>query len=542
MPDRSSGTSLARGAAQMTIATGISRVTGFVRVVVVAAALGTTFLANTYQTANTAPNILFELVAAGALTSVFVPTFVEYLIKERRDEGWDAANALASVAIVALVALFLLLALLAPVVMRVLTIGVRDPGLRSQEIGLGATFLRLFAPQVVFYGAGMIMTSALQAHRRFAMPAIAPIFNNVIVIGVYLTYAVMRGSSSPTVGGITTAEKFVLGAGTTLGVVAMTVCLIPGLLRLGWRFRFNFDLSHPAVKRGARLGAWALSYAGGYQAGLIVVLVLANKVRGGVAAYQWAYTFFYLPYALFGFPIFSVLFTAMAEHVALQDREGLLRRVEDGLRMLFVILVPMSAAMIIIAGPLTQATLRYGVMTSGGASLVARVLIGFALGLPTYSVFLTMTRGYYALQDARTPALVNIGAVVVASITGVILFFLLPAKWAVAGLAIGHSIGFLVGAVVLAWLFSRSIGNFFRRDARIALNRSIAVTIVASVVMVAFRLVIPESSRPDAFANVVLTCAAGGALYTFVMLRLGSPELERVRGLVLRGLRRRGGG
>ncbi|MDQ3878962.1 MAG: oligosaccharide flippase family protein, partial [Actinomycetota bacterium] len=369
---RSGAGSLARGAAQMTIATAISRVTGFVRVVVVAAALGTTFLANTYQTANTAPNILFELVAAGVLTSVFVPTFVDYLVTERRDEGWDAANALTSVAVVGLIGLFLVLALLAPLVMRVLTVGVHNQSLRSQEIALGATFLRLFSPQIVFYGAGMIMTSALQAHRRFAMPAIAPIFNNVVVIAVYLTYAAMRGGGDPTVAGITTAEKLVLGAGTTLGVIAMTVCLVPALMRLGWRFRFRFDPAHPAVRRGARLGAWALSYAGGYQAGLIVVLVLANKIRGGVAAYQWAYTFFYLPYALFGFPIFSVLFTAMSEHVALEDREGLIRRLEDGLRMLAVVLVPVSAAMIISAGPLIHATLRYGVMTETGSTLVAR--------------------------------------------------------------------------------------------------------------------------------------------------------------------------
>lgn len=536
--ERTERTSLARGAAQMTIATAVSRLTGFVRVVVVAAALGTTFLANTYQTANTAPNILFELVAAGVLTSVFVPTFVEYLVQERHDEGWDAANALASVAAVGLVVLFVVLALVAPVVMRVLTLGVRDRALRAQEIALGATFLRLFSPQLVFYGAGMIMTSALQAHRRFAMPAIAPVFNNVVVIGVYLTYAAMRGSSPPSVGGITTAEKFVLGAGTTLGVVAMTVCLIPGLMRLGWRFRFRFDPRHPAVRRGARLGAWALSYAGGYQAGLIVVLVLANKVRGGVAAYQWAYTFFYLPYALFGFPIFSVLFTAMSEHVALQDREGLLRRVEDGLRMLVVILVPTAAALVVIAGPLTQLTLRYGVMTTHGSALVARVLIGFAFGLPTYSAFLTMTRAYYALQDARTPALVNIGAVVIASVTGVVLFFALPNGWSVAGLSLGHSLGFAAGAVVLGWLFARSAGSFLGRDLRIAGRRALGVTLVATLVMLVFRLVIPESSRPWALVNVAVTLGLGSAVYAWGMLKLGSPELERVRSLAARWARR----
>src|ERR671914_2314048 len=224
----------------------------------------------------------------------------------------------------------------------------------------------------------MIMTSALHAHRKFAMPAIAPIFNNLVVIGVYVAYAVMRGNRSPGVDDITTAETFVLGAGTTMGVVAMTVCLIPQLRRLGWRFRFNWNPSHPAVRKGARLGAWALGYAGGYQVGLIVVLLLANRVEGGVAAYQWAYTFFYMPHALFGVPIFNVLFTAMSEQVAYRRDEDLLETMRDGLGMLAFILVPIAAGLIALSGPLSTVTLEYGVMSGAGAALVARVLLAFA--------------------------------------------------------------------------------------------------------------------------------------------------------------------
>jgi putative peptidoglycan lipid II flippase len=296
------GASLGRGAAINTLATAASRATGFVRVVVVAAALGTTFLANTYQTANTAPNVLFELFAAGVLTSVFVPTFVEHIVQGRVDEGWRVANVLGSVALAGLVALALGLALLAPMVMRGLTLGVGDATLREQEIALGTALLRLFAPQVVFYGAGMIMTAALHAHRRFGIAAFAPVFNNVVVIGAYATFMFMRGDRPPSLARITAGETLVLGVGTTLGVVAMTLCLVPPLMRLGWRFRWSFAPRHPAVRRAARLGFWALGYAGGYQLGLVVVLLLANRVEGGVAAYQWAYTFFYVPHALFGMP------------------------------------------------------------------------------------------------------------------------------------------------------------------------------------------------------------------------------------------------
>jgi putative peptidoglycan lipid II flippase len=523
--------SLARGAAIITVATAASRVTGFIRVVVVAWAMGTTFLANTYQTANTAPNLVFELVAAGALTSIFVPTFVEYLASDRRREGWHAANALTSVALVVLLGLSALVALAAPLIMQALTLGVADDALRADEIALGSTFLRLFALQITLYGAGMIMTSALHAHRRFAMPAIAPIFNNVVVIGVYLAYAVMRGGEAPSVDDITAAETFLLGAGTTLGVVAMTVCLIPQLRGLGWRFRFSWNPSHPAVRKGARIGAWALGYAGGYQVGLIVVLILANRVEGGVAAYQWAYTFFYMPHALFAVPVFNVLFTAMSEHVAKGERTELLGRLRDGLRMLAFILLPISALMLATAEPVSQLTLEYGSMTPDGASLVARVLAAFAVGLPAYSAFLVFTRGYYALGDTRTPALVNAGTIAFASGVGVIFFFTFSDDWSVPGLALGHSLGFIAGSIVMTRLFSRQVGSIGSTKLSASLMRSLTVALVALVVMFVVRSLAPEGSKTAYLVNFLLTAGAGAAVYLGGMHLLRAPELKRLFGI-----------
>ncbi|HEX2050004.1 MAG TPA: murein biosynthesis integral membrane protein MurJ [Actinomycetota bacterium] len=535
---RDSSASLARGAAVMTIATAVSRVTGFVRVVVLAAAMGGTFLTNTYQTANTAPNVVFELVAAGVLTSIFVPTFVEYLVRGARDEGWDAANALTTMALLGLTAISLLLALGAGPIMRLLTIGVADADVRAREVELGASFLRLFAPQVVFYGAGMIMTGALHAYRRFALPAIAPIFNNVVVIAVYGTYAVMRAGRDPSLATITDGERWLLGAGTTMGVVAMTVCLVPQLARLGWRFRFRFDASHPAVRKAARLGVWALGYAGGYQAGLVVVLVLGNRVDGGVAAYQWAYTFFYLPHALFAIPVFNALFPAMSEHAVKGDAAALVGRLRDGLAMLGFVLLPLAALLVAAAEPLARVTLRYGAMSAGDADLVARVLVGFALGLPAYSSFLVYTRAFYALGDTRTPTLVNVVAVALASAAGAVLFFALDDEWSVFGLSLGHSIGFTAGAVVLARAFARRAGARGATLYRASLLRSSVVSLAALGAMLAAHAVVPDESHVAAFADLVVTAAAGAAVYVAAMRALGSPELSKLVALAA-PLRRR---
>jgi putative peptidoglycan lipid II flippase len=520
--------SLARGAAIITVATAVSRVTGFVRVVVVAAAMGTTFLANTYQTANTAPNVVFELVAAGVLTSVFVPTFVDYIVRGQSKEGWQAANALTTVAVAGLVAIALAVALLADPIMRLLTIGVDDEALRAREVSLGATFLRLFAPQIVFYGAGMIMTGALHAHRRFAIAAIAPIFNNLVVIGVYVAYAVMRGDEPPTVGGITDSQTLVLGLGTTLGVVAMTVCLIPQLRALGWRFRLKWEPRHPAVRRAAHLGVWALGYAGGYQAGLIVVLILANAVEGGVAAYQWAYTFFYLPHALFAVAIFHVLFPAMSESAVRGEPQELLALLRSGLRMLAFILLPTAALMFAGAEAISRLTLEYGVMTASGAELVARVLAAFVIGLPTYSTFLVVTRAFYALGDTKTPALVNAAGVVISSLLGVVLFNAAERDWSVPGLALAHSIGFAFAAGLLMWLLGRRIGSVATTELKISVGRSLGVSLLALAVASSIALALPEATKLEALVNLVIASAAGLAVYVGVMALVGAPELRRI--------------
>lgn len=310
----------------------------------------------------------------------------------------------------------------------------------------------------------------------------------------------------------------------------MTLCLVPQLRRLGWRFRLSFDPSHPAVKRGARVGVWALGYAGGYQAGLIVVLLLANRIEGGVAAYQWAYTFFYLPHALFGIPIFNVLFTAMSEHAARDEVTGAITRLREGLAMLAFILVPIAAGVIVTAEMVAQLTLRYGAMTTAGSELVGRVLQAFALGLPAFSAFLVYTRAFYALGDTKTPALLNAATVAIASATGAVFFTIASPGWEVPGLALGHSLGFVIGSAAMSRAFVRKAGSGGGTKAASAIVRSVAVGAGALAAMLAVGNVPAWSpSNSGTLLALIVTAAAGAFVYLGGMAALGSPELRRLR-------------
>ncbi|MDQ3990784.1 MAG: murein biosynthesis integral membrane protein MurJ, partial [Actinomycetota bacterium] len=222
--DRAGPEALVRSTAAMAVGTALSRITGFLRVSAAAFALGVaeTRLADAYNVANNTPNIVYELVLGGILTSVFVPVFIEQLASRTREEAWNAARAVLTVTAVILTAVAVIGIVAAPWIVRLYTFRVEGPARQATQ-ELATLFLRFFMPQMLFYGVGAVATGLLNAHRRFAVPMFAPILNNLVVIGSFLAFAAMVAGRSPSPETITLAEKLVLALGTTGGVVAMTL-------------------------------------------------------------------------------------------------------------------------------------------------------------------------------------------------------------------------------------------------------------------------------------------------------------------------------
>ena len=523
---------LARSTATQTVLTGFSRVTGFVRVVVVAAVLGTTFLGNTYQSANTIPNIVFELFAAGAMQAVLVPALVARFDRGD-DEGAErlAGSVLGFTALV-LGTLAVVGALAAPWVMRILVSGVDDPAVRTEQVRLGAIFLWVFLPQVIVYDVGLVATAVLHARGRFALPAIAPAVNNVVVCAAYGLFAVMRDGKSPSLD-LSAAEIAVLAGGTTFAVVAFCALPIVGAMRGGFRFRPNLDRRDAELRGLARQGAWAALFLTMTQILLGTVLVLANGVEGGVVGYQVAFTFFLLPHALFALPVLNTLFPDAARKAQAGDRDGVAVTVERGVRAIAFFVLPVAAGLVALARPAASIAL-FGENSAQGVDLVVAALVGFAPGLLGYGIFYFLSRIFYALDDTHTPALVHCAVVAVGVASMVVSSTWATGAGRIGALAWSHSITYLAGAAVLLVLVVRRLRPRPPAVVRVISTGVVAATLGGAVMYGIVRTMSLEGKAGD-LAEVAVAGSIGIAAYVLAQQLLGGTRLRSVVGLVRPG-------
>jgi putative peptidoglycan lipid II flippase len=441
-----------RNTAVMSLGTALSRLTGFLRLTAAAAALGSGVVASAYNAANVTPNIVYELVLGGILTSVFVPVFVEWLEKRGRGEAWDLARRVLTVAVVGLVLIAIAGILLAPWIMRLYYVAAPAPS-REASIEIGTFFLRWFMPQIVFYGVGAVATGLLNAHRRFAVPMFAPILNNLCVIATFTAFAWIHTAPSVTPETVSGGQRLLLAVGTTLGVAAMTVALWPSLRGIGFRWRARFDWNDEGVRRLARLAAWVAVYVVANQVAYLVVLVLAGQRPSWYTVYSYAFILFQLPYAIFAVSIFTALIPSMSSRWAERDVDGLRELLSRGLRMTAVVVLPAAAGYVALATPVTALLLGHGEFRA--TALTAETLRAFALGLVFFASFQLLTRTFYSMQDSRTPALVNVASAIVN--IGLDVLYVNALGLGVQGLALGHASSYAFSTTVAVVLLRRRL-------------------------------------------------------------------------------------
>ncbi|MGH2688437.1 MAG: lipid II flippase MurJ, partial [Actinomycetota bacterium] len=355
-------------------------------------------LPDAYNVANITPNIVYELVLGGVLSSVLLRAYVEVGTREGDEEASVFLTRLLNVGVALLGAIAVLGIVAAPWVFRAYTLQA-DPAVRAAEQGPGTFLLRLFAVQVVFYGLSTITTAVLRAQRRYAVPMFVPVLQNLVTIGALLLFAATVPAALRTTERVPTYGLLILGLGTTAGVAVLGLLPFVFLRRAGWRRVRGAGFRDPRFRNLRRLSAYTLGYVLANQVGLWVAIVLAQQVQGGYSAYQTAFVFFQLPHGLFTVSIATVLGTGMAERAVAGDLPGFAHRVTTGIRGMAFILLPAAAGYVAIAPELVRTTLQHGMTTEASTEMIAAVLRAFSLGLLFFSGFHLVREAFQALGD-----------------------------------------------------------------------------------------------------------------------------------------------
>ena len=515
----------------MTVLTGVSRATGFVRVAVVTNVLGVTYLANTYQTANTIPNILFELFAAGALQAVLIPAMVDILGVSRSARGNDPETDHVIGAVLGLTCSVLgVLAAAAmiagPTLMRLMVNDVADPAVRAAEVRLGTFFLWFFLPQVVLYGANAVATAVLNSTGSFGIPVIAPAINNVVVIGVYLSFAALRAGQPPSLD-LTVTEKVVLAGGTSLGVLLF--CALPiAAAHRRVPLRPNLDHRHPRIRRLARDGGWAISYLACTQALLVVILQLTNRREGAVAIYTLAWVVFLLPHSLLSVPVLTTRFPTMSRQALAGEWDGYGDTFGRGVRSICFVALPSAALLAAMATPLARLVVHGETAHSAGE--IGAAIRGFAPGLLGLGMFLFLTRACYALGDMRSPTWANLVAAVVGAGGMIAVADEVAPRLLVASLGAVYAAAQSAAAVILLVVVYRRLHREGAHAARAVVPtlRTLVAAMAAGVVAYAVVMTVPEDVRTVALVGyLAVSGLLGGAVYLLTYAVLGGPGPRR---------------
>ncbi|MCW2742957.1 MAG: virulence factor family protein [Blastococcus sp.] len=448
-----SGRTVVRGvagaAALIAVLTLLARLAGFGRTLVFTNAVGAGTTGDTYQAANTVPNIVFEVVAGGALASLVVPMLAGGIAAGDRDQVRRTASALLGWALLVLTPLAVGLALLARPIAETLLAGRTDA-----EIDLAARFLLVFAPQVVLYGIGIVLAGVLQAHRRFAGPALAPLLSSLIVAGAYVTFAGIGGSGR--VDRLSTPAELVLGVGTTLGVVALSLILLVPLrgLGLGLRPTLRFPVgAAPQVRRLAVAGV--LTLAGQQLVAAVAIRLASDGPAGTLVVYAAGLTLFLVPWAALAVPLATSVYPGLSERAAAGDETGYRRALAPVAVLVVVAAAVASGVLVAVAGPMARVFLSSE--STEQVAALRNTIIAFAPGLVGYALVALLTRALYARGLWRSPTVCVVGGWLLAVVADVVLSRAMPAADRGLALAAGHSVGVTVAGLGLLAVVARTV-------------------------------------------------------------------------------------
>lgn len=472
----------------MALGTLVSRLTGFLRASLLAAAIGVSLQAEVFNVANTIPNSLYILVAGGVFNTVLVPQLVR-AIKADPDGGDAYANRIITLGALVLAGVTAVLVLTAPLLLRVIVDGsfFTDPDLAPQRDSL-IDFTRWCLPQVFFYGMYVLIGQILNARGRFGPMMWAPIANNAISIAVIVTYLV-GFAAEPARGGYTTTQEVLLGLGSTVGIAVQAILLLPYLAAAGFRLRPRLDFRGTGLGHTLRLGMWTVGFVIVNQ---LAFYVMVHRATAGTAAvargatggsgftvYSNAFLLTQVPHSIVTVSLATAIMPVVSRLAAEGRLSAVGAEVASTLRLVLAVLVPFGVALAVLGPAIATVLFSWGQAT-GDTGALGLTLVAFAPGMILFSVHYVVLRGFYSLEDTRTPFFIQCGIAAVNIVLAIGLTVVVPPHLVAPVLAGAYGASYAVGAGVSCVLLARRLGGLESRRMRAFVARVATAAVPAA--------------------------------------------------------------
>ena len=510
-------TAILRSVLSISVATILSRATGYARWMAQAAVLANGLVADAYSASILLPSLIYELFLGGILYSIFIPVLVDRITTHGEEDARRLTNALFTLVLPLMVVLSIVGMVFAEPFVRLVTnwqsANVLSTASAEKTLDLAVLFFRIFILQMFFYGISTIGTGVLQAHRHFFLPTFAPVLNNLIVIASFVAYYFLQESDQR-------LALYVLAFGVTVGAAVMALALVPTMLALGYRLRPQFG--HPALLPTARL------------AGPMVVLVAASvgfQLFGAylatgfeaLAELNYAFAIFSLPYGVFVVAIATALMPELSEKHSRRDTDGYRETFSFGLRTMTFVVIPSAVGLISLSEPIVGLLYERLNFDAGATQAVSRLLVVYGAGLLGYSVYFYLVRAFYSRQNTKTPAALNAAIFLLYAA----LAYSLSRIWEVTGVVLALAIAYTVLALLSLAATRREIGLI---DGRRLLRSLLKILAAGAVMYVVARVGASLVGMGSDFAERLLVLVAVGgaslAVYVAVAFVLRTEELE----------------
>ena len=516
----SSSQSVARSAGVSSIAVLASRITGLVREIALAHYFGATAAYDAYLLGFRIPNLTRDLFAEGALSSAFVPTFVDALQKQSKEEAVHLANLVATAIIIVVGLLCVVGMIFAPQMVDLLA-----PGFRQLEgkHELAVRLTRIMCPFLLLVALAAQSMGILNACNQFALPALSSSLFNVGSLAVGLSLGLLAGPYL----GIPPIEGMAWGVLT--GGFIQLGSQIPSLVRSGFVYRPALDWSHPGLRQIIRLMGPAILGSAAVQINVMVNTSFASEINGGMSWLGYAFRLMQLPLGLFGVAIGGATLPAISRSVARDDMDDFRRTLSRSLGLVFLLTIPSSVGLFVLGPSIIGAIFERGKFNSNDTHQTALALGWFAIGLAGYSALKVLVPAFYALKDARTPMFVSLGSIginyaLVSTMTS-------QTGFGLAGLALSTSAVAITGSLILLTILKTRITGIYGRALLASVGKIVAAAAVMFTAVSATTWVVAHqlpAGQPRYLVDLSVSIPVGLAVYYFACRLLKVEEMELV--------------